>query len=120
MTNHNDLTYPDMSPDIGADALAQIGRPCAVDGIGNESYGVRGMDGRAYVLEGFGGAWRIVRRGSYGLGAVTRSATPKGAVQSLNAFHIGETCDHCGHVNSERGHGCAECGRIRYGKRYAS
>jgi hypothetical protein len=114
VTGHDDLTYPDMRPDTGADAWAQIGRPCAVDEIGNESYGVRGIDGREYVLEGFGGAWRIVRRGSYGLGAVVRSDTPKGAVQRLNAFHVGETCIHCQHVHPSRGHFCDVCGRRRY------
>jgi hypothetical protein len=74
-----------------------------------------------------GGAWEQIgaqltdhlgRAGHYGLGAVTHGHTLKAAVQHLNAFHVGETCDHCGHVNSERGHGCESCGRIRYALRY--
>lgn len=110
--HHGMLTYP--SPENpGADAWAQIG-PGMSDGL-TEYHGVRGMDGREYVAEGAApGAWRIVRRGSYGLDAVTRSHTLKSAVQQLNAFHAGEVCVPCGHVNSYRGHGCESCGRIRY------
>jgi hypothetical protein len=66
------------------------------------------------------GAWRIVRRGHYGLGAVTDRTLLKGAVQRLNTFHTAEICDHCGHVNSTRGHGCEQSAvGIRYALRYA-
>lgn len=118
--HHGTLTYP-TPDDPGADAWAQIG-PGMTDHTGTEYYGVRGMDGREYVAEGAApGAWRIVRRGHYGLGAVVSSHTLKGAVQRLNAFHEGGTCRNCGHVNSERGHACDACGRIRYvvGNEYA-
>jgi hypothetical protein len=115
--HHGMLTYP-TPENPGTDAWEQLG-PAMTDGL-TEFYGVRGMDGREYVAEGAApGAWRIVRRGSYGLGAVVRSDSVKGAVQRLNAFHTAEICDHCGHVNSERGHGCEQCGRIRYALRYA-
>lgn len=109
--DHGMLTYP-TPEDPGTDAWAQLG-PAMTDGL-TEFYGVRGMDGREYVAEGAGGAWRIVRAGSYGLGAVTRADTLKGAVQHLNVFHVGETCAQCGNVNSYRGHACEQCGRIRY------
>lgn len=109
MTNHAELTYPDTT---GESAWDQIG-PCVADDL-TEYYGVRGMDGGRYVLEGFGGAWRIVRAGHYGLGAVVHSHTPKGAVQRLNAFHEGETCIHCQHVHASRGHHCESCGDRRY------
>lgn len=112
MTSHADLTYPDMRPDTGQDAYAQLG-PSVSDGL-TEYYGVRGMDGGRYVCEGAGGAWRIVRAGSYGLGAVVRSDSVKGAVQRLNLFHTGETCTHCGHVHPTRGHWCDQCGDRRY------
>lgn len=120
MTTHDDLTYPDMTPDTGSDASRQIGPAVYADG--RETYGVRGIDGGRYVLTSSlrRNRWEIYRAGHYGPGAVTSGATPKAAVQHLNAFHEGETCDHCQHVNSTRGHGCDSCGRIRYGKRYAS
>lgn len=118
---HNDLTYPDMSPDIGASATAQIG-PAFNVGTPLECYGVRGIDGNTYVLQrrvrGDRGEWEIVRAGHYGIGAVTSGATPKAAVQHLNAFHVGETCDWCKHVNATRGHACDSCGKIRYWPRY--
>jgi hypothetical protein len=111
--HHGMLTYP-TPEDPGADAWEQLG-PGMCDHTGTEYYGVRGMDGNTYVAEGAApGAWRIVRAGSYGLGAVVRSASLKGAVQRLNAFHVGETCIHCGCVNPERGHWCTACGRRRY------
>lgn len=109
--HHGMLTYPDT---VGGSAWDQLG-PMMTDHTGTEFYGVRGIDGGRYVAEGVSpGAWRIVRAGSYGLGAVVRSASLKGAVQRLNAFHEGETCVHCQHVNSTRGHGCDSCGRTRY------
>lgn len=113
MTNHTDLTYPPMSDEIGRNAYDQLG-PCVVDPRGSETYGVRGIDGGRYVLEQCRDGWQIIRAGHYGPGAVVQSGTPKGAVQRLNAFHEGETCIHCGHVNEYRGHGCAVCGRRRY------
>jgi hypothetical protein len=110
--HHGMLTYP-TPENPGTDAWEQLG-PAMTDGL-TEFYGVRGMDGREYVAEGAApGAWRIVRRGSYGLAAVVRSHTVKGAVQRLNAFHAGETCIHCGHVNSTRGHACDACRNTRY------
>lgn len=110
--HHGMLTYP-TPENPGTDAREQLG-PAMTDGL-TEFYGVRGMDGREYVAEGAApGAWRIVRRGSYGLAAVVRSHTVKGAVQRLNGFHAGETCIHCGHVNSTRGHACDACRNTRY------
>jgi hypothetical protein len=124
--HHGMLTYPPARQATGVGgclvmpggAWEQIGAQLT-DHLGVMYCGVRGIDGREYVAEGVSpGAWRIVRAGHYGLGAVTHGHTLKAAVQRLNAFHVGETCDHCGHVNSERGHGCESCGRIRYALRY--
>jgi hypothetical protein len=71
--HHGMLTYP-TPENPGTDARAQIG-PGMSDAL-TEYHGVRGMDGREYVAEGAAaGAWRIVRRGHYGLGAVVRSHT---------------------------------------------
>lgn len=109
--HHGMLSWPDVTPDSGVSE--QIGAPMT-DHTGTVYHPVRGTDGAEYVAEGSGGAWRIVRSGSYGLGAVTRGHTLESAVQHLNTFHVGETCAQCGHVNSERGHACDACGRIRY------
>lgn len=111
--HHGLLTYPEPSATFPS-AWDQLG-PSMTDRTGTEYYGVRGIDGREYVAEGVSpGAWRIMRAGDYGLGAVTRGHTLKAAVQHLNAFHVGETCAQCGHVNSHRGHACEACARIRY------
>jgi hypothetical protein len=109
--HHGMLTYPDHT---GGSAWDQLG-PAMTDHTGTEFYGVRGIDGREYVAEGVApGAWRIVRAGHYGLGAVTSGHTLKAAVQHLNAFHVGETCAKCGHVNSTREHWCEQCKERRY------
>lgn len=114
MTSHADLTYPPMTADTGADAARQIGPAVYADG--RETYGVRGIDGGEYILTSSlrRGGWEVFRRGHYVPGAVTRGATPKAAVQHLNAFHVGETCIHCQHVNATRGHACDSCGQTRY------
>lgn len=111
--HHGILAYPEPSEDFPS-AWAQIG-PSVTDHLGVSYYGVRGIDGREYVAESVSpGAWRIVRAGHYGLGAVTHGASLKGAVQHLNAFHLGEKCAQCGNYNSHRGHACETCHRIRY------
>jgi hypothetical protein len=104
----------------------------AWDQIGPESergeYPVTGFDGGAYLArrerrQNYGGpgvagtfreVWTIGRADEYGPGRVTESGSLKGAVQRLNAFHVGETCIHCGRVHSERGHFCDKCGKRRY------
>lgn len=113
MIAHDTLTYPPMTDDTGRDAWQQIG-PEVAGAHGILRCGVRGIDGQQYVAERIRGRWEIIRAGYYGPGAVTRADTLKGAVQHLNAFHEGETCIHCGHVHSARGHFCEKCNKRRY------
>lgn len=100
-----------------ASAWEQIGEP--VDNV----YPVSGIDGGAYLarheMRRGERVWTIARADECGPGRVTQAHDLKGAVQRLNAFHVRGTCDHCGHVHSEHGHGCESCGRIRYALRYA-
>lgn len=96
-----------------ASAWEQIGAPDATG-----AFPVTGIDGAAYVArqETRRGQeeWTIARADDHGPGRVTSAADLKGAVQRLNAFHVGETCIHCHHVHSTRGHFCDACGRRRY------